>query len=193
MLFVWHLNCILGLVQTLRVGDMANQKGSEELDLGEEKKSKSKLIIIIAIAVLLLIGGGLAAFFLLGGEEQAHEDGTGETQEDEQPEVEQGPALYLEIKPPFVVNLPGKPSLLQVGVSIRVYSEPVAEFVRHNDPMIRHHLLNLLSTKDAKSLKTREAKEALQAEMLEALNHVVKELNGPGEVDEIFFTSFVMQ
>jgi flagellar FliL protein len=168
---------------------MANEQASEELDLGEEKKSKSKLIIIIAIAALLLIGGGLAAFFLLSGGEESEEDADPQ----EQAEVEKGPAQYLDLTPPFVVNLPGRPSLLQIGVSIRVYSEPVAEFIRHNDPMIRHHLLNLLSTKDAKSLKTREAKEALQAEMLKALNKVIKDLEGPGEVDGIFFTSFVMQ
>ncbi|MCG8486347.1 MAG: flagellar basal body-associated FliL family protein [Chromatiales bacterium] len=168
---------------------MANEEASEELDLGEEKSGKSKLIIIIAVVAVLLIGGGLAAFFLLGGEEEA----TDETAAEEQVEEEKGPAQYLDFKPPFVVNLPGRPSLLQIGVSIRVYSEPMAEFIRHNDPMIRHHLLDLLSTKDGKSLKTREAKVALQAEMLEALNGVVKELEGPGEVDGVFFTSFVMQ
>ncbi|MBW9257189.1 MAG: flagellar basal body-associated FliL family protein [Candidatus Thiodiazotropha sp. (ex. Lucinisca nassula)] len=168
---------------------MANEEASEELDLGEEKSGKSKLIIIIAIVAVLLIGGGLAAFFLLGGEEEATDEAVAE----EPVEEEKGPAQYLDFKPPFVVNMPGRPSLLQIGVSIRVYSEPMAEFIRHNDPMIRHHLLDLLSTKDGKSLKTREAKEALQAEMLEALNKVVKELEGPGEVDGVFFTSFVMQ
>jgi flagellar protein FliL len=162
---------------------------TEDLDLGEEKKGKSKLIIIIAIAVLLLAGGGVAAFFLLSGGDEA----TDETAEEAQQAVEKGPVQYLDFNPPFVVNLPGKPSLLQIGVSVRVYSEPLAEFIRHNDPMIRHHLLNLLSSKDAKSLKTREAKEALQAEMLNELNKVVKELKGPGDVDGVFFTSFVMQ
>ncbi len=162
---------------------------TEDLDLGEEKKGKSKLIIIIAIAVLLLAGGGVAAFFLLSGGDEA----TDETAEAVPQAVEKGPAQYIDFNPPFVVNLPGKPSLLQIGVSVRVYSEPLAEFIRHNDPMIRHHLLNLLSSKDAESLKTREAKEALQAEMLNELNKVVKELKGPGDVDGVFFTSFVMQ
>jgi flagellar FliL protein len=169
---------------------MANEQASEDLDLGEEKSGKSKLIIIIAIVAVLLIGGGVAAFFLLSGGETAEEE---EPTAEETAEAERGPAQYLDFKPPFVVTLPGRPSLLQIGVSIRVYSEPMAEFIRHNDPMIRHHLLDLLSTKDANSLKTRQAKEALQKEMLDALNQVVKELQGPGEVDGVFFTSFVMQ
>ncbi len=162
---------------------------AEDLDLGEEKKGKSKLIIIIAIAVLLLVGAGVGVFFLLSGGDEPED----ESKEASQETVEKGPAQYLDFKPPFVVNLPGKPSLLQVGMSVRVYSEPLAEFIRHNDPMIRHHLLNLLSSKDAATLKTREAKEALQAEILQELNKVVKELKGPGEVDGVFFTSFVMQ
>lgn len=172
---------------------MANEQASEDLDLGEEKAGKSKLIIIIAIVAVVLIGGGLAAFFLLGGDEEAASEAEGEATTEEQVVDERGPVQYLDFKPPFVVNLPGKPSLLQIGVSIRVYSEPLAEFIRHNDPMIRHHLLNLLSTKEAQTLKSREAKEALQKEMLQALNKVVKELEGPGEVDGVFFTSFVMQ
>jgi len=107
--------------------------------------------------------------------------------------VDQAPALYVDLQPPFVVNLPGRPSLLQIGVSVRVSSDLLVEFIKHNDPMIRHNLLNLLSGEDAASLKTRESKEALQAKMLQELNRVVKELQGPGEVDAIYFTSFVMQ
>jgi flagellar FliL protein len=169
---------------------MADEQASEELDLGEEKSGKSKLIIIIAIVVVVLIGGGLAVFFLLSGDSEPEEEAL---TTEEQAVADKGPALYIDFKPPFVVNMSGRPSLLQIGVSVRVYTEPMAEFIRHNDPMIRHHILDLLSTKDAKTLKTREAKEALQDEILQALNKVVKELEGPGEVDGVFFTSFVMQ
>ncbi|MCU7931512.1 MAG: flagellar basal body-associated FliL family protein [Candidatus Thiodiazotropha sp. (ex Codakia rugifera)] len=171
---------------------MANEQAAEELDLGEEKSGKSKLIIIISIVAVLLIGGGVAAYFLLmGDDEEVVEEDAAATEE--AAAAEQGPAQYIDLKPPFVVNLPGRPSLLQIGVSVRVTSDPLAEFIKHNDPMIRHNLLNLISATDAKSLKMRETKEALQAEMLQELNRVVKELEGPGEVDALYFTSFVMQ
>jgi flagellar protein FliL len=171
---------------------MANENATEELDLGEEKKGKSKLIIIIAAVVLLLVGGGLAAYFLLfTGDDQAPEA----TDQEVAPEAAapQGPAIYIALDPPFVVTLPGKPSLLQVGVSVRVGSEQIGEFVSHNDPMIRHNLLNLLSTVDAKALQARTAKEALQKKMLAELNRILKELQAPGQVDALYFTSFVMQ
>jgi flagellar FliL protein len=172
---------------------MADQQSTEELDLGEEKSGKSKLIIIIAVVAVLLIGGGLAAYFLLMGDDEATDGDATSSQEPAEAEQELSPAQYIELKPPFVVNLPGRPSLLQIGVSVRVRSDEMVEFINHNDPMIRHNLLDLLSGVDAKTLKARESKENLQAEMLAELNRVVTELQGPGEVEALYFTSFVMQ
>lgn len=173
---------------------MADEQAAEELDLGEEKSGKSKLIIIIAIVTVLLIGGGVAAYFLLMGDDEAiDEEDSASSEQAAETEEPLSPAQYIELKPPFVVNLPGRPSLLQIGVSVRVRSDEMVEFIKHNDPMIRHNLLNLLSGADAKALKARETKESLQREMLKELNRVVTELAGPGEVEVLYFTSFVMQ
>lgn len=169
---------------------MANEQEAEDLDLGEEKSGKSKLIIIIAVAALLLIGGGVAAYFLLSGGDDASTD---DSQEAEEMAEAQGPVQYLALDPAFVVTLPGHPSLLQVGVSVRFAGNELAEFVTHNDPMIRHNLLNLLSTVNADELKQRSAKESLQKRMLDELNRILKELKAPGQVDALYFTSFVMQ
>ena len=170
---------------------MADKQEAEDLDLGEEKSGKSKLIIIIAAVAVLLIGGGVAAYFLLFSGDDETDEATEEVAEETA--EEKGPAEYLAMDPPFVVTLPGKPSLLQIGVSVRFSGEGLADFVSHNDPMIRHNLLNLLSTVDAKALKQRDAKEALQQQMLDELNRILKELQAPGEVEALFFTSFVMQ
>ena len=174
---------------------MANQATNQDLDLGEEKPSKKKLIIIIAIVALLLIGGGVAAYFLMAGGDRTDttENDSGEVQEKTETTIEKGPARYYAMDPVFVVNLPGKPSLLQVGVNVRITSGQMLEFLKHNDPMIRHYLLNLLQSKEASKLAGREAKEALQVEMLDEINRIVKEMSAPGEVDALYFTSFVMQ
>ena len=171
---------------------MANDKEAEDLDLGEEKSGKSKLIIIITVVAVLLIGAGVAAFFLLSGDEEAVESETAEQTEDDA-DAAKGPVQYLALDPPFVVTLPGRPSLLQVGVSVRFSSAELEAFVKHNDPMIRHNLLNLLSTVDAEALKQRSAKESLQQGMLDELNRILKELQAPAQVEALFFTSFVMQ
>ena len=174
---------------------MANEDENDDLDLGEERPSKKKLLIIIALIVFLLIGGGLAAYFILftGTDENATEEQGDEDSQADKSETAKGPALYVKMEPVFVINLPGQPSLLQVGVSVRVSSDQMVEFVKHNDPMLRHHLINLLQNKDAASLHDRSAKDALQAEMLAEVNRIVTELSGPGQVDALYFTSFVMQ
>ncbi|MGD8930950.1 MAG: flagellar basal body-associated FliL family protein, partial [Chromatiales bacterium] len=107
--------------------------------------------------------------------------------------AEEGPAQYVKMEPVFVINLPGKPSLLQVGVSLRVFSDQMVEFIKHNDPMLRHHLINLMQSQEAAKLRDRSAKETLQTEMLDEINRIVEELSGPGQVDALYFTSFVMQ
>ncbi|MBL3528606.1 MAG: flagellar basal body-associated FliL family protein [gamma proteobacterium endosymbiont of Lamellibrachia anaximandri] len=168
---------------------------ADDLDLGEEKSGKKKMIIIIAIAVVVLLGGGAAAYFLLFSGDESEEAVTEEAAEEKAAaeDAEKGPLLYHDLKPVFVANMPGKPKLLQVGVNVRVRGDAMVEFLKHNDPMIRHHLLDLLSAKDGKSLKERSAKEALQKEMLDELNRIAEELNGPGDIEALFFTSFVMQ
>lgn len=174
---------------------MAEPQAKADLDLGEEKPGNKKLIIIAILVVVLLLGGGAAAYFLWfagsGDEAQATEQKAAE--QPAESAVEQGPAQYVDLAPPFVVNLPGRPSLLQVGISLRVTSDAMVEFLKHNDPMLRDRLLNLLQGRDAKGLKDRAAKEALQQQMLDEVNAVVKELAGPGQVDALYFTSFVMQ
>jgi len=174
---------------------MANEKATEDLDLGEEKKRNSKLIIIIAVVALLFVGVGAGGYFLLSNGEEADQEVAAAPEDEAVPEaaVAQGEVDYMALNPPFVVTLSGKPSLLQVGVSVRVSNDQIGEIVSHNDPMIRHNLLNLMSTVDADALKTRSGKEALRKQMLYELNRILKELQAPGKADGLYFTSFVMQ
>lgn len=183
---------------------MADEKMEENLDLGEEQGgSKKKLIIIIGAAVMvLLLGGGAAWFFMSGDDEAAESAETEQTDGDKKESkdsgdgaAEQGPALYHSLDPVFVANLPpgGGAKMLQVGIDLMLRNPELLEFIKLNDPMIRHRLLNLLSTQDAKILRKRDGKEKLQAEALDAIQKIIQEQGGPGKVEAIYFTSFVMQ
>lgn len=180
---------------------MAEEELEEDLDLGEEKEggSKKKLIIIGGAALLVLILAGGGAWFFLSGD-----DATPETAETEQSEgenkkadedVEKGPAMYHNLKPLFVVNLPkdSGAKMMQIGVDVMVRSPELLEFIQTNDPMIRHQLLNLFSTQDASSLRKRSGKEKLQEEVKAAIQKIVTDQGGPGEIEAVYFTSFVMQ
>jgi flagellar protein FliL len=185
---------------------MAEKQAEEDLDLGEEKPgaSKGKLMIIIGAAVLVLaLGGGAAWFFMSGDEEAGAETAESEqadgdkkdAEEEKEEEKEKGPAMYHSLSPVFVANLPpgSGAKMLQVGVDVMMRSPELLDFIKLNDPMIRHKLLDLFSTQDAKALRKRDGKEKLQAEALEMIQKIVKEQDGPGKVEALYFTSFVMQ
>jgi flagellar FliL protein len=176
---------------------MAEEKLDEELDLGTEQEggSKKKLIIIVAGAVLLLalIGGGV--LLLLGGDDEGDAAEGEQEQVEEQADEEQLPPIYHSLTPLFVANLPpgGDAKMMQVGVDVMLRDPALLEFIKHNDPMIRHQLLNIFSSQDSGKLRQRAGKEKLQADVLAELNKIVKQQGGPGEIEAVFFTSFVMQ
>ncbi|MCB1773575.1 MAG: flagellar basal body-associated FliL family protein [Gammaproteobacteria bacterium] len=167
---------------------------ADEKDIAEEGQGggKKKLIIIIAAVVLLLIIGGAAAFFLLGGEDEAAE---GEAAAEDVEQVEEGDPVYHELDPVFVVNLPagGSAAMLQIAIQVMTRTPSVVDTLSSNDPMIRHHLLNLLEQQEADTLLTLEGKEALQAAILDLLVDKLKDLKEPGEIKGVYFTQFVMQ
>jgi flagellar FliL protein len=169
---------------------MADDKDIAEAGQGGGRK---KLIIIIAAVVLLLIVGAAAAFFLLGGE--GDEAAEGEAQEEAAVQVEEGEPVYHELDPVFVVNLPpgGSAGMLQIAIQVMTRTPSVVDTLSANDPMIRHHLLNLLEQQEADQLLTLEGKQALQAAILELLSGKLKELKESGEIRGVYFTQFVMQ
>jgi len=167
---------------------------ADDKDIAEEEQGggKKKLIIIIAAVVLLLIIGGVAAFFLLGGEDETEE---GQAEAEEAVQVEEGDPVYHELDPVFVVNLPtgGSAGMLQIAIQVMTRTQSVIDTLSANDPMIRHHLLNLLEQQEADTLLTVEGKEALQAAILELLSEKLAGLKEPGEIKGVYFTQFVMQ
>ncbi|MCB1723680.1 MAG: flagellar basal body-associated FliL family protein [Gammaproteobacteria bacterium] len=160
---------------------------------GGQGGGKKKLIVIVAIVAVLLIGGGTAAFFLLGGDEEAVADGDAPPVEEQA--VEQVDPVYHKLDPEFVVNLPpgGPAGMLQIAVEVMTQNPTVVETLKKNDPMIRHHIINLLEEQDAAKLLTLDGKKALQAAISELLAGKLKELNESGEIRGVFFTQFVLQ
>lgn len=178
---------------------MAIDDLDEDLDLGIESEGggKKKLFIIVGALVLLLaIGGGAAWFFMSGDQTPAVE---GEVAEEEAvEEVEQddkGPAIYLALNPKFVVNLPpgGSARMLQIGVQVMARNQDTVDFLSDNEPMVRHHLITLFGNQKADGLRDSKGKAKLQKAISKTLNKIVKDERGPGEIEAVFFTSFVMQ
>jgi len=168
---------------------MADQKDNATEEQGSGRK---KLIIIVGLVVLLLLSAAVAAFLLLGGDDQDQGEAAGGEQATE---ADEGEALYHKLDPAFVVTLPpgGPAGMAQIAIEVMTRNPGVTETLSANDPMIRHHLLNLLETQQAADLLTLEGKQALQAAIQDLLSEKLKELKAPGEIKGVYFTQFVLQ
>ena len=179
--------------------------------------SKKKLLIIIAAAVLVLGGGGAGAFFFMhksaADEEVSADSGEGEQADAKDTKKEKGkakgkkdkkgkaaepkaPAIYVEFQPPFVVNFDAKGVMrfLQVSMQVMTRDHETSELIKLHDPKIRNNMLLLLGSQTLDTISTMEAKEELRKKALETIAKIVEDEGGEGKkVEDLFFTSFVMQ
>jgi flagellar basal body-associated protein FliL len=104
------------------------------------------------------------------------------------------PALYYAIDPPLVVNFEegSVVRFLQITMEIMAHDEKAIASVQRNIPLIRNNLLLLMSNRDYQSMMSREGKEKLRQEALTEVRAVQKKEGGP-DVDDLLFTSFVVQ
>ncbi len=112
-------------------------------------------------------------------------------EEEEAPEI-----MYVDMPPAFIVNLGGQTapsSYLKTEVQLVVNGEDEADLIRFHKAPIRHELVMLLSSKTKSELQSPEAREALQAQALEKMNTHLGLLNKELKVEEILFTTFIVQ
>jgi flagellar protein FliL len=104
------------------------------------------------------------------------------------------PSLYYAIDPPLVVNFEDGSAVrfLQITMEIMAHDEKAIESVQKNIPLIRNNLLLLMSNRNYQSMMSREGKEKFRDEALAEVRAVQKKEGGP-DVDDVLFTSFVVQ
>jgi flagellar FliL protein len=154
---------------------------------GAPKKGKGKLILIIVLA-LVVVGGGVGGFLFWKSRQ-------GDQKKVEEPKPVL-PLQFVPLDPPFVVNFQGQQTVRFLQIEVRLSSRELetVELMKANEPVIRNDLLMLFGAQDAAQLATREGKEKLRAESLALVRKIVKAEQGkPDTVDNVFFTSFVMQ
>lgn len=182
---------------------MANE---DDLDLDVEPsaaapKSKSKLLIIIGLVVVFLAISAtatLALTSLLAGEEEVAEDSSGKKADNKKQEKKaksKEPLNYVSLDPAFVVNFSGDADVrfLQIAVEAGTRDPDVVEQIKEHRPAIRNSLVMLFSSQDPAVLDTREGKETLRNQALGEIQKVLKSETGNNGVENVFFTSFVMQ
>jgi flagellar protein FliL len=103
-------------------------------------------------------------------------------------------ALYYAIDPPLVVNFEDGSVVrfLQITMEIMAHDQKAIDSVTKNMPLIRNNLLLLMSNRNYQSLMSREGKDKLREEALAEIRNVQKKTGGE-DVDDLLFTSFVVQ
>jgi len=170
---------------------------------GEAGAGKKKLFLIIGAVVLLLIAGAVPFLFMGGDDEAAEGEESAETAEVED-EGERIPIFHAVPKakePGMVISLEPGTGFKRAQVSFRIftYSPAVSEFLTANDPMIRHNLINTLTTSDNQKFLNKSGREELQKTLKKMLSDLLKNSKNEEEqvladkIEDVYFNTFILQ
>ncbi|MBR9912181.1 MAG: flagellar basal body rod protein [Gammaproteobacteria bacterium] len=106
-----------------------------------------------------------------------------------------GRAIYIPLKPPFVVNYggPGRLRYMKVEVSVRLANPGAANSIRHHMPYIRNDLILLFSRQNEETLDTVEGKEQLRQQAKAAVERILKEEDDEDGLMDLYFNQMVLQ
>jgi flagellar FliL protein len=104
------------------------------------------------------------------------------------------PPVYHAFEP-LIVNFEesGELRFLQVTVEVMARDPKAIAAVQSNTPFLRNNLLLLIGSRDMKQLLTREGKEQLRALALSEVRAALKQVSPESEIEDVYFSSFVMQ
>ncbi len=178
---------------------MAKEKEEAANNGGGGGTSMTKLIIVIVVLQLVMFGG-FGAFLhfsgALGGggnHEAAAEKGS---HGEEEAVPEEAPPIYIALEPAFVVNFSeesGASRFMQATIQVMTRDPEIEQAVATHMPVIRNSIVLLLSSLSVDDVAGIEGKEKLRTEVLEKVRGILKERTGKPGVEEIYFTSFVIQ
>ncbi len=116
-------------------------------------------------------------------------------EDEEGEEVEEPETMYVDFAPAFVVNLGNTTpsSYLKAEVQLVALGEDVADKLRFHKAPIRHELVMLLSSKTKQELQSADARAELQTQAMENMNKHLDTLEKKLKVEEVLFTTFIVQ
>ena len=187
-----------------------------------EPKKRGPLLRILAFALggLLLIAAGLGGGYLLFGsgqsdpseeiesiiekkmeqaeaEKAAEEDLAADEASKvakEAPEVEAFVTTYFEFPGTFTTNLMNSRKFVQVGIGISTqYDESVMVNVEAHQLALRSEILNSMSEFSEQDVQGKAGRVLLAAALRDSINGKLMLLEGFGGIEEVHFTSFVLQ
>lgn len=178
---------------------MARFDEDEDLEVAASAlpaRGKTRKFLIIAASALLAIGVAVAVALLLvnRGSDAAKNGVAAEAAKSQAAPVQQVP-LYLDLDPPFVVNLNEDSEIhfLQVTASVMAYDPVKLDKIKGQMPLIRHHLVLLFSNQTFADIRSRDGKLKLQAQARDVLRDALTAATGEPLVEALYLTAIVAQ
>jgi flagellar FliL protein len=171
-------------------------KADQKVEAPAGGGSKKLIIIILAVVLVLGLAGGGAAWFFLHGKADAGEEHDEPVKKGKKAKKPVGPPEYVPVEP-FTVNLQpgesGADQYLQVAFTLEVGGLEEKENIKNNMAKVRSRMLLLLSSKRAADINTPEGKIQLAKEIITQLRDPFEERGSQQEVEDVLFTSFIIQ
>lgn len=150
-----------------------------------------KLLPVLTLVIGAVAGGagaaiGLAAAGMIGG------GGGGHGEAAAAPHGE--PVQYVEVDNAFTSNLTDTGRYLQLRLSVSTTGgEEVAASIEKHKPALVSAVLAVLGELGEADVADRPAKDKLRARIKDAVNEVLKGKGEGASIDDVFFTSLVVQ
>lgn len=101
---------------------------------------------------------------------------------------------YFPIEQQFTANLADGSGFAQIGLSLATYYDSrVINNIKRQMVPIRSAILMVMSVQEASVIATPEGRQLLQKQLTRAINDVLREKEGFGGIDNVYFTSLVVQ
>ena len=189
----------------------------EEIEVEGKKKSPLiKIVVIALVAILLLVGTAVGTMFVTGFfdkkdtaaaelalknlEEGATDnkagasDATPQKKAKESPELQRFENSYMELEKPLVSNLTNTRKVIQLNLAIMThYDERVFKNAKKHEFALRSVALDAMRQMTEADLVKPEFRKELAAKIREEMNAVLQKYEDFGGIEEVFFTSFVVQ
>jgi flagellar FliL protein len=165
-----------------------------EADAGKPPKAKKAgggLMRVVTILLAFVAGAGAAGFGVVMAVSQL---GLGGGASHAAPEAAVTSVQYVEIDNAFTSNLVDTGRYLQVRISVSTKNgEGVVAAIEQHKPALISTVLSVLGELSEIDVADRVAKDKLRVRLKTAINQALAAKGVVGGVDEVFFTSLVVQ
>lgn len=169
---------------------MAEEAKEDDGVEGEETGGSKKKLILLIVGAVALVGAAVGGtIFVMGGKD----DGAEVVEEVEEPVRD---PIYIALDPTFVVNYKDSNAVnrfLKAELNIMTFETDVEEAVSKHMPLIRSNLVTLFNQQEFEDLIHQQGKEAFRAAALAELQKVIQTHLGKPGIEQLYFTTFVMQ